>query len=72
MRKRPFGATVIFFVVNLFERFTRWLSVFLLTDSLFLILTLYPPNFPQIIKYKGVTSILYENKDLASKISTLN
>jgi len=24
-----------------------------------------PPNFPQIIQYKGFTCIIYKNKDLA-------
>ena len=29
-----------------------------------------PPHSQQIIQYKGVTSILYENKDLAPKVPT--
>ena len=31
-----------------------------------------PPNLPQTIQYKGVTSIIYKTKDLAPRSQTLN
>ena len=32
---------------------------------------LYPPNFPQTVQYKGVTSIIYKTKDLRDPFASL-
>jgi hypothetical protein len=45
------------------SNFTRWLCCFGFVP---------PPNFPQTIQYKGVTSIIYKTKDLAPRSQTLD